>query len=226
MTDELLGDLYTGLASEYGKTRKGVHVSDVVLCPRRTVFRNLEPMPITALELNFFSSGAAVHEALQKLTRYKPEKYETEHKVDFNGLLASIDIYDKINNVPIEAKTYRNNKILKPKLHQLRQLHAYMAIKDATKGKMLYQLLTHFGKEPFVVFNIDRTTEENDSMRQWLSAEYEFLKQALEQKNPALVRSIMYDPQFNFLCDNCPYFKKCQQINNSSQISPESDSST
>ena len=50
-----------------GDTREGVHVSDLTLCPRKAVFRKLSPEPCTMRDLNFFTSGRAIHDSIQIL---------------------------------------------------------------------------------------------------------------------------------------------------------------
>jgi DNA-binding protein Fis len=209
----ILPNLYKALYQEYKETRTGIHVSDIVLCPRKRVFREIEPMPVTALELNFFTSGKAIHAAIQSLAARYPDRYALEYPLDYNGISGHVDIYDKQNNIPIEAKSMRKASIETAKPHQVKQLKAYMAITDAAKGLMLYQLLLHFKDQPFAEFVISMTADERQKERDWLNLEYHYLKLALMQKKPALARHVMYDADYNFQCRNCPYLAKCQDIN-------------
>jgi hypothetical protein len=39
----------------YSRPRTGWHVSDIVLCPRQRVFKEIDSLPITDKDLNFFS---------------------------------------------------------------------------------------------------------------------------------------------------------------------------
>src|ERR1041385_4684180 len=148
----ILGTLYEALYEEYGQERDGVHVSDLIYCPRKTCFQKLEPLPITNIQLNFFTSGKAIHGALQSLLKKYPDRFEIEKEVWYNDLVAHIDIFDRETGVPIEAKSARIKNIEKPKPHNLKQLEAYMAMTDSDKGIILYQCLMHFEDKPFVEF--------------------------------------------------------------------------
>lgn len=126
---ELKGSLY----KEYNQERIGVHVSDLIYCPRESIFRKLHPIPITDRELNFFTSGRAIHDAIQTLAKHYP-KYEIEKEIEFipieneftkglpeikrmNGIgrklkiLAHIDLFDTEKKIPIEAKSSRKAKL-------------------------------------------------------------------------------------------------------------------
>jgi hypothetical protein len=62
----------------YSRPRTGSHVTDVVLCPRQRVFKEIDPLPMTDKDLNLFSSGRAIHEAVQSLFMSNPRRFETE----------------------------------------------------------------------------------------------------------------------------------------------------
>ena len=62
--------------------RKGWHVTDIALCPRQRVFKVIDPLPLTDKELNMYSSGRAVHEAVQWLFMSNPGRYEKEKYVE------------------------------------------------------------------------------------------------------------------------------------------------
>ena len=40
----------------YSRPRKGWHVTDIALCPRQRVFKEIDPLPLTDKELNMYSS--------------------------------------------------------------------------------------------------------------------------------------------------------------------------
>lgn len=249
MTDqrpEVLPALYRALYETYQDNRTGIHVSDIVLCPRKRVFRELEPKPITNIELNFFTSGKAIHAALQDLAKHNGS-YEIEqeiylrddrtsvlglthlmqeiheetkgefmsaHNLDENNCISGhIDIYDRANNVPIEAKSMRKASVDKPKPHHVQQLKVYMAITGADYGIVLYQLLLHFDQTPFVEFVIQMTKDEREKMLDWLMVELHELRLAIKRQDPALARHVMLDGDYNFQCRNCPYLRQCQAIN-------------
>jgi CRISPR/Cas system-associated exonuclease Cas4 (RecB family) len=209
----ILPVLYKALYHEYQDNRGGIHVSDIVLCPRKRAFRDVQPRAITPLELNFFTSGKAIHAALQSLVAKYPDQYEIEYPLNYNGIESHIDIYDKKNNIPIEAKSMRKASVEQPKEHHVKQLKAYMAITDAEKGIILYQLLLHFKDRPFAEFVHTMTADQRQKERDWLNLEYHYLKLALASRKPELARHVMYDAAYNWQCANCPYLQKCQDIN-------------
>lgn len=126
----ILNELKTSLYFEYSKERTGVHVSDVIYCPRESVFRKLTPIAVTDKELNFFTSGAAIHTSIQTLAKYF-DKYEIEKEIIFEPgkheytkdllceenedeelkILAHVDLWDKERNIPIEAKSTRKARL-------------------------------------------------------------------------------------------------------------------
>jgi hypothetical protein len=91
----------------YSRPLSRWHVTDIALCPRQRVFKAIDPLPLTDKELNMYSSGRAVHEAVQWLFMSNPGRYEKEKYVEHNDIEGSIDIFDKKRNTPIEFKTLR-----------------------------------------------------------------------------------------------------------------------
>ena len=49
----------------YSKPREGHHVTDVVMCPRQRVYREIDRLPIDAKTVSIYSAGKAIHEAIQ-----------------------------------------------------------------------------------------------------------------------------------------------------------------
>src|SRR5687767_7612935 len=89
----------------YSTPREGSHVSDTILCPRQRIFKILYPTPVTAKELNMYSSGRAIHEAIQILFMSNRGRFEKEKYVEYCNIIGSVDIYDQKKNIPIEFKT-------------------------------------------------------------------------------------------------------------------------
>jgi len=133
----------------YSRPRKGWHVTDIALCPRQRVFKAIDPLPLTDKELNMYSSGKAIHEAVQWLFMSNPGRYEKEKYVEYDEIEGSIDIFDKKRNIPIEFKTLRSSNIDKPKSFQEEQLRYYMAMQNSPIGYMIYQCIMHFGDTPW-----------------------------------------------------------------------------
>src|SRR5207245_773434 len=139
--DLLMKSLKTKFDSE---EREGIHVSDLTLCLRKAVFKKLNPTPITAKELNFFTSGRAIHDAIQMVANVNEEMFEIEKEIEFQGIQGHIDLYDTKANIPIECKSSRTKEIKEPKKFHIDQLKYYMAFTGADKGAILYQALMHF----------------------------------------------------------------------------------
>lgn len=212
MQKSLIEELSAALFTEYNKPRDGIHISDLLLCPRKTVFQKLEPQPLTMRELNFFSSGRAIHEALQQLALMYPDKYEKEKEVSYQDCVGHVDIYDKINNIPVEAKSMRKAKVDRPKDFHVEQIRSYMAILGSSKGIILYQLLLHFDETPFVAFDVTMTARDREVQLQYINSDIERFKASLINGDPSLSRHIAKDARYNWLCDSCQFYKSCESM--------------
>jgi len=206
----------------YNKPRDGIHVSDITLCPREACFRALEPkdengIPIdktkraTMMDVNFFSSGKAIHEAIQLLASYFPD-YEIEKEVKHGDIVGHIDLFDKTNHIPIEAKSARKGIMDEPKAHYIKQLEAYMALTNADTGIVLVQLLQHFKDKPFVEFYHHMTKEQRKAVLSQLQKDAIILKIGMIEKDPGLVRHIADDDTLNWKCDYCKWLTPCQEM--------------
>ena len=103
--EDYLALLRLVLKNWYSKPREGWHVSDIVMCPRQRVFRHLNPTSPTDREVNMYSSGKSMHEAIQILFMSNRMRFEVEKYVEHEGIVGSIDIFDKATNQPLEFKT-------------------------------------------------------------------------------------------------------------------------
>jgi len=200
----------------YSKPREGWHVTDVVMCPRQRVFKQIDPIPPspTDREINMFSSGKSTHEAIQKLFMSNRMRFEVEKYVEHAGIQGSIDIYDKKKNEPIEFKTVRGATIREPKSFHVEQLRYYMAMLDVSIGQIIYQCLMQFGENPFVSFEVTMTETERQQQLLKLEQETNSLQQAISMKDPKLARGVFSDTGMNWLCKDCPYVKSCERIQN------------
>ncbi len=208
----ILETLYESLFEEYSKPRNGIHVSDITLCPRESCFRKLEPKPLSNTDLNFFTSGKAIHEALQSLVRTYPDRFELEKEVKFGDIVGHIDIFDKTYNIPIEAKSARVKTMAEPKAHYLKQLEAYMALTDSNKGIILVQCLLNYEEKPFIEFEHTMTDEQLDNTMHQLKQDAIQLKAGIMNEDPGLVRHINYDLTLNWKCRYCPYANPCEKM--------------
>jgi hypothetical protein len=211
----LLSDLKVGLSRKYKRRRDGIHISDLAMCPRQVVFRDITPMTLNNRELNNFTSGSAIGAAIEGLTTDRPEKYTTEQFCSLGHFInGHIDIYDKESNIPVEFKTYRgrDSKYL-PKIHQIDQLKSYMAAMDADLGLLMYQLLLKFEGDPFIVYEIRMTAAEREEWKKAKIADGLQLATARAYGKPELARHVMNDASMKWLCEDCPFLDRCKEIN-------------
>lgn len=223
----ILNELTGTLKNHYDTVlRDGIHVSDLTLCMRKMVFRKLKPVPTTMKELNFFTSGRAIHDAIQTLAQYNPKyqiEKEVEHrfirnieegsKVDPNlRVTGHIDLYDSENNIPVECKSSRANQQKGIKSFHLKQLEIYMAMVNSEKGLMLYQNLMHFGDTPFQEYEVEGTKDKNQTTLKWVEEKAELYANALEQEDPELADDVMNNSDMNWLCKDCVYKKECTEM--------------
>ena len=206
-------DLLTvALKNKYDtEMRNGIHVSDLILCSRKSVFRKLNPIALTMRDLNFFTSGRAIHEAIQSLAASNTTKFEIEKEIKYNGIEGHVDLYDTENNIPIECKSMRVREVLQPKPHHVEQLKDYMAILNATKGVILYQCLMNFNDKPFAEFEITMTPQEIKDQLSHMELQARLHKKALDKKDGMLAPFVINDPKLNWLCKSCPYLERCKE---------------
>lgn len=211
--------LQKSLEDKYNnENRTGVHVSDLVLCPRKAVFRKVEPTPLTMQELGYFTSGRAIHEAIQSLAEtpipHHQNGFEMEKLVEWNGIEGHIDLFDATNKVPIECKSTRMKDIKEPNKHHVKQLKSYMAFPGLHKGSILYQLLLNSDGHPFQEFEVEMNDEEAKDLLQALLMDKELYLEALEKKDPMIARGVVNNKEMDWLCKNCPHLKACCDFEN------------
>jgi CRISPR/Cas system-associated exonuclease Cas4 (RecB family) len=214
---ENLGQYYLAKMQEamskwYSKPREGYHVTDVVMCPRQRVYRQTDPQPISSKNLGIYSSGKAVHEAIQWLFLSDKRMFEREKYIEYKDIQGSVDVYDRRRNVPLEFKSSRSSEVREPKSFHIQQLKYYMSMLDAPHGYLMYQCLLHFGDTPFKIFKISMDEQERSNQRKKLVYEVDSLRAALIAANPSLARSVLENPDLNWLCRECPYAVSCRKI--------------
>jgi CRISPR/Cas system-associated exonuclease Cas4 (RecB family) len=209
---EYITRLQTGLEETLSKPRKGTHITDLVLCKRLRVFREIDPLPIDAKTLAIFAIGMSIHGVYQWLLLRDSRRFEREKHLEFRGVMGSADIVDKIRNIPIEFKTTRALNITDPKPWHEQQLKWYMAMLGASEGYIMYQKLMHFGNAPFKTFKITMTEQERKEQLDKLVDEADSLKRAMEARDPSLAKPVYDDPKLNWLCRDCPYQINCKRM--------------
>ena len=226
----LMTELKSSLFIEYNKERTGVHVSDILLCMRETVFRKLRPEAVTDRELGYYTSGRAIHEAIQNLAKHFP-KYEVEKEINYQVddvliIKAHIDLYDKENNIPIEAKTVRNSRLgtynkatrswseETPKSFNVEQLKMYMSLTNADIGYIIYQLLLDYDNFPFRIYEVKMTKEERKDMLDKMVGNAYHLQINIDERTPQNTKHIFNDKDKNWKCAYCKYNQECTSMRN------------
>jgi hypothetical protein len=206
----------------FGKPRELGHVSDITTCPRQKTFESLDPEPeeISFKKLGYFTSGKAVHSALQSLYRANRGRFECEKYLEHCGIVGTVDIYDKHRNIPIEFKTYRAGVwdsapiLSKPMAYAQDQLMYYMAMLDSPVGHMIYQFLAQPRANGvdivFKEFEIEMSQHERREKLGQLVQEVTTLKNAIKTKDPSIARAIYDNKNLNWLCKECKYVKECE----------------
>ena len=143
--------------------------------PKTARLSRIDHRPLSHKDLNVYSSGKAIHEAIQWLPLSDKRTFEREKYVEHCDIQGSVDIYDRKRNIPLEFKTSRSADIKEPKNFQVEQLKYYMSILDAQEGYMLYQCLLHFGDKPFKAFKITMNAQERSDQRNKLVREVYYL---------------------------------------------------
>lgn len=197
--------LRKALADNYSRERDGIHVSDLVLCPRQSVFRKIDPKPLSDVELMFFSLGASHHAAVQALMKsLGEERVQIEKKIKYKDITGSIDLV--IDGIPTEIKTQRT-KTHSVKSHYTSQLKCYMAMLGSEIGKIITIGLINYEK-PFEEFDINMQEWELEEQRMWLEIEAKQYKIALDSKKPLLARHVI-GSELEWKCSSCPFRKEC-----------------
>jgi hypothetical protein len=189
------------LVEEYSQFREDVHVSDLTLCMRQSLFRKLNPKPPTTKQIGYFFDGARRHEALQ--TIYGEGVAEKEG--EFEGVHYSIDVYD---GFPIEFKTTRAKAAISD--HWLRQLIYYMLATDSSIGLLQVQRILPRDGDPFPGFVITLDDKQRvEWLRDFRERSSQFLE-ALEKRDPSLLP--IHRGEKDWVCRECPYRAECDKM--------------
>ncbi len=183
-----------------------------MLCPLKTWFSKKQPLPKTARELNYFSSGLGIHDALQSLLMSDPKRFKKEKAVKYGDVEGHIDLYDQINHVPIEIKSVRKESAAEPINYHVIQLKCYMAVLDVDFGILLYQLMLHKDETPFVEHKIRTTAEERYQILHTLDVRSKLLQEALKSGDPKDLPHLGGNEEYDWLCNFCPYISPCSDM--------------
>jgi hypothetical protein len=80
---EYIERMQTGMEEWYSKPRDGQHVTDVVMCPRQRVYREIDRVPIDAKSVSIYSAGKAIHGAIQWLFLSDKRTFERKKYIEY-----------------------------------------------------------------------------------------------------------------------------------------------
>lgn len=206
---EILPLLLDSLFKKFSGARGGLHVSDLVTCTLKAYYGKKTPSEPTIKQLNYFSSGNGIHDAIQSLTNQDPIRFRKEKAVQYKDVVGHVDIYDTVNRVPIEIKSMRVASSDSPMDYHIAQLKCYMAILDCDYGLLLYQLLLHKDEKPFVEYVIRSTRRERSKILKMLSDRSDMLKKALSDEDPYDLPHIGLNANYEWMCMSCSFFEPC-----------------
>lgn len=198
------GKLRVALTAKYGEERDGVHVTDLVLCPREVLFRKFDPKPITDLELMFYVMGEGHHGVIQGLVEQGVNIIEKE--IELQGVKGTVDILEA-EDVPIEIKTMRTRKD-EAKSHHLKQLSYYMAMMGKNVGLLLYVMLMNFDGRQFVTRTLTLNDLELASLRNEISVKAMNFNVALAARDPFQAQHVK-NTELSWKCEHCKYKAPC-----------------
>ena len=212
---KILDILKQGVRKAYDdRNREGVHVSDLVLCIRKSVLNRLDPQPLTDIDIRNFNQGLSHHHTTQQLAKEivaeseHPTSVEVEKSVKEFGVLAHVDLV--INGIPVEIKTTRSAKAA-PSDHYYTQLRYYMVMLGQKFGKILVE--SYNAKEnPWSETDVELTDDEMEMHKNNLIRDRDNFNLALEKKDWKLASHVKNDKRKVFMCMRCPYKTRCYDI--------------
>lgn len=206
---EILPILREALYNKFSGARGGIHVSDLVTCTLKAYYGKTNPQKPTNKQINYFSSGNGIHDAVQSLVMTDPLRFRKEKSVRYKDVEGHVDIWDSINRVPIELKSMRIADSKEPLDYHMAQLKCYMAILDCDYGILLYQMLLHRNEEPFVEYKVRADRKERSKILKTLSERSDLLQQALKDNDPWDLPHIGMNPSYDWLCTTCSFYDEC-----------------
>ncbi len=207
--------------------RQGIHVSDTMLCLRRTAFQRLDRNPPTTdlKKIKYFHQGIMKHQLLQDLLG--KEEFEIEKEIVYtckNGLkiIAHPDLIYKKDGAVIEIKTTESTSCqTKYYKHHADQAKAYVAMLGARYAVLLYIILGYTkeaGTNYFPEYILKVSEDERRKILEKLERDATELQRGLDERDPSLVRHVAYDKEYmnrlgrNWVCENCDYSSLCSAL--------------
>lgn len=207
--------LYDCMRKEYEDPREGVHLSDLIHCPRQSYFKSILGVKHNDRTLCYFFDGAGIHMILQKLFgKYHHDRFKIESTRKINDVLSfTPDVIDTETNTILEIKTARSPVInYSPRPDHVEQLKAYMAFCYIEKGVVFYHLITKEQNNLFTQWPIFLSKTDAAKIREHWLDEAQSLQFAIRMNDKTLARHIADNPAKNWMCGNyCDYTQYCDE---------------
>jgi len=189
------------LKARYEEERVGVHATDL-LWPRQAVFRKLQGSRVSERDAVFFALGAGEGEVAEELMGRKREVV-----VLHNGVIHTVDsiIYERGRLIPVEIKTTRASPP-SVKNHYLLQLGMYCAALKADYGKLVIFYLNDGVVEAYKASYPPELRRKIDEFEVEKRREIE---EAIRLRNPLKASCVAGDPELDWKCLTCQYWRKC-----------------
>ncbi len=204
-TNRLKVKLVEALTDRYSRERSDIHVSDLVGCLRKSVYKRLQPAALSETTLMLFMLGEEHHQSIQSLASTKMAAVEKH--VEYDGIVGTVDVVDL--SVPVEIKT-RRTKDREPDPHHVKQLSYYMAMMRSNIGILFYVMLNNLEvEEPkFIERTFTFTDSELDLLELELMDRRGTLEYAATSKEPSVAPQEGDDRE----CGLCPYIQVCKSV--------------
>jgi hypothetical protein len=212
----LLPFLRQGLSDYYGTTRDTIHVSDLIYCQRKQIFKRVQPIAPSNKDINNFSSGHGIHGALQSVVSKYPGEFEKEKEFWLEDIVGRVDLFYLPDGIPIEGKTYRVSPAYIAchtfPVYHLQQTQFYMVMSQSSIGVIIGQYINDFGNFPFKEKVIHLTDGQLKDEKERMLSLRDTFRVALDAQDPSLAPHVAYISALNFMCNACPYAEKCKEM--------------
>jgi hypothetical protein len=202
---QVIEKLVSVLSRRYGNDeRTGIHVSDLLLCLRRSYYTKTNPKQPSPETLGYFVDGSRRDFVIKGLFGARVSPSEKD------GIWFTPDALDENGN-PIEIKTTRASQGISP--HYITQLAYYMVLLGKNKGRLIVQRVG-FRKNniPFEAYDFEFESGDLERYRQEMFDRRDSLENSFDLRDAGLVPSVRSDLQFNWLCKGCPWDEDCKKV--------------
>jgi len=189
------------LRARYEEERVGIHATDL-LWPRQAVFRKLQGSRVSERDAVFFALGAGEGEVAEELMGRKREVV-----VLHNNVIHTVDsiVLEHERLIPVEIKTTRASPP-SVKNHYLLQLGMYCAALKVDYGKLV---IFHLNDGVVEAYRISYPPELRGKIDEFEVEKRREIEEAIRLQNPLKASCAAGDPELDWKCLTCQYWRKC-----------------